>query len=45
MFTDEFIIKACEYTSKARSAMDARNELRKLGINNIGVNQELDSTG
>lgn len=43
MFTDEFIIKACEYTSKARSAMDARNELRKLGINNKEVNQELDN--
>ena len=43
MFTDEFIIKACEYTSKARSAMDARNKLRKLGINNIGVTQELDT--
>lgn len=43
MFTDEFIIKACEYTSKETSIRNTRHDLRKLGINNKEVTQELDN--
>lgn len=43
MFTDEFIIKACEYSSKETSIRIARHDLRKLGINNKEVTQELNN--
>ena len=43
MFTEEFIIKACEYNTREEMAGRARSALARLGINNMGVKQELDN--
>ena len=43
MFTDEFIIKSANYNDKKKLAMDTKYNLNKLGINNKGVTQELDT--
>ena len=43
MFTEEFIIKACEYNTREETAGRARSALARLGINNVGVKQELDT--
>ena len=43
MFTDEFIIKSANYYDKKKLAMDTKYNLNKLGINNKGVTQELDT--
>lgn len=43
MFTEEFIIKACEYHDREETAGRARSALARLGINNAGVKQELDT--
>ena len=43
MFTDEFIIRACEYHDREETAGRARSALARLGINNVGVKQELDT--
>ena len=43
MFTEEFIIKACEYHDREETAGRVRSALARLGINNVGVNQELDT--
>ena len=43
MFTEEFIIKACEYNTREEMAGRARSALSRLGINNVGVKQELDN--
>ena len=43
MFTEEFIIRACEYHDREETAGRARSALARLGINNVGVKQELDN--
>lgn len=43
MFTDEFIIKACEYARKKDLASNAKEALLNLGINNKGVITDLDN--
>ena len=43
MFTEEFIIRACEYHDREETAGRARSALARLGINNVGVKQELDT--
>ena len=43
MFTEEFIIRACEYNTREEMAGRARSALARLGINNVGVKQELDN--
>lgn len=43
MFTDEFIIRACEYHDREETAGRAISALARLGINNVGVKQELDT--
>ena len=43
MFTEEFIIRACEYNTREETAGRARSALAILGINNVGVKQELDT--
>ena len=43
MFTEEFIIRACEYNTREEMAGRARSALSRLGINNVGVKQELDT--
>ena len=43
MFTDEFVIKSANYNDKKKLAMDTKYNLNKLGINNKGVTQELDT--
>ena len=43
MFTEEFIIKACEYNTREEMAGRVRSALARLGINNVGVKQELDT--
>ena len=43
MFTDEFIIKSANYYDKKKLAMGTKYNLDKLGINNKGVTQELDT--
>ena len=43
MFTEEFIIRACEYNTREEMAGRARSALAILGINNVGVKQELDT--
>lgn len=43
MFTEEFIIRACEYHDREEMAGRVRSALARLGINNVGVKQELDN--
>ena len=43
MFTEEFIIRACEYHDREEMAERTRSALARLGINNVGVKQELDN--
>ena len=43
MFTEEFIIRACEYHDREETAGRTKSALARLGINNVGVKQELDT--
>ena len=42
MFTEEFIIMSVNYSIKKSNARDAESNLKKLGISNKEVTQELD---
>ena len=43
MFTEEFIIRSCEYHDREETAGRVKIALARLGINNVGVKQELDT--